>query len=218
MENIGEKNKFPICSVWKLYVCCSAAKWVWNSESAPMQRCLFVETFLSPAPIQVLPVLKLFANSIIRTGAQSAHPPPLQIQASKSSCFCSEDLPRKSTTSSWAESKKMRPDVKRDVPGKLKNLVRQSPNEALRSLEGPTSHKQNLNFAATLLDCCCKFCWVASLPFSLFLHQHRHLYRTRLAKLFSPHQMWVLSFVQRMKLLFPKHQDSCEGLASNRMS
>ena len=44
----------------------------------------------------------------------------------------------------------------------------------------------NWNSAVTLLDCCCKFCWVASLPFSLFPHQHRHLYRTRLAKLFFP--------------------------------
>ena len=96
-------------------------------EILSLPRCknvFLLKLFFSPAaPIQVLPVLKLLPNSIIRTGAQQ---PLVQTQASKSSCFCikiflvnpeppHELSPKKQESCSW----------------KIENLVLQRSNGML---------------------------------------------------------------------------------------
>ena len=73
----------------------SAALQVNGCEIRSLLRCknfFLLKLFVSSANSTSASMLKLFPNSIIKTGAP-------QTQASKSSCFCSKDIPWKSKTS-----------------------------------------------------------------------------------------------------------------------
>ena len=91
----------------------SAALQVNGCEIRSLLRCknfFLLKLFVSSANSTSASMLKLFPNSIIKTGAP-------QTQASKSSCFCSKDIPRK--TQNLLKSKET-----------LKNLVHKISNEA----------------------------------------------------------------------------------------